>query len=114
MMPTRNRFSFVEMVRVALISGVMGAGVVAIIFSLDPLGSQTSRADEAARRAVGIHLCVSIDVYENRLGQLRANQKKGPLTRNEQDVLDALGAGYVELKHAEAILGTTCTKEMTQ
>ena len=111
-MPRVPRFSVVDEIRIAGLVAVLACAFTFVVVGLfDPFGAQADRADEAARRAVAIHLCVSLDVYENRLDQLATNARKGPLTRNERDVRDALGAGYVELKHAEEIIGVNCKED---
>lgn len=104
------RYSRFFTIRVAMVSSLVSAAVILMVVALlDPFGFQQRRADHAAREAVGLMLCVSTDVYRERIAQINATVSRGEtLARDERDVLAALSGGLEQLNEAADVLSINC------
>lgn len=93
----------------ALIGGVLGS---AAVLYADPLGSQGNRADDAAREATAVMLCIQRTAFGGRAIQVQTDAAAAggldKLSKNERNLAAVLVKGIADMEQAQADLGVSC------
>lgn len=89
---------------------LIACGLTMVVVSFfDPFGREGSRADQAARRATGVLLCVQITTFEQRLEGIGRIERTGrSLSESDQNLKEVLVAGLDLYRVAAGSLGTEC------
>lgn len=89
---------------------MFACGITLLIASFfDPFGREGERADGAARRAMGVLLCVQIQTFQQRLDGITALEHSGrTLSDSDENLKDVLVDGLDLYRIAAGSLNTVC------